>query len=63
MCIEHLEYTTPAGSQCWLATTRPGSTFDRGQCQATGRYSIVSSVSKGELDVLKGQCPPPELGK
>lgn len=63
VCIEHLEYTTPAGSQCWHSTTRPGSTVDRGQCQATGRYSVLSSRSTGELDVIESQCPPPELGR
>lgn len=46
-------------SQCWQSTTSPGKSVDVGQCQATGRFSRVSSLSSGGLTVLKGQCPPP----
>jgi hypothetical protein len=59
-CIEHVSDGTTAW-QCWTSSTLSGETIDVSQCDATGRWFHVASLSPGELDAIEqqGTCPMP----
>ena len=43
--------------QGWISTTLPGALVDVSACSATGRYTMISSFSSGQLDILSTECP------
>ena len=55
VCIEHESDEAPAW-QCWWSTTLPGAVLDVSQCDATGRYRHVSTLTDSKLDVYADKC-------
>jgi hypothetical protein len=60
-CIEHRQGDGQLTWQCWTSSTLAGYSIDVAQCDATGRWYHVASLSPGELDVIEqqGSCPMP----
>jgi hypothetical protein len=60
-CIEYKQGDGKLEWQCWVSSTLVGDTIDVAQCDATGRWYHVASISPGELDVIdqQGSCPKP----
>lgn len=60
-CIEYRQQDGKLDWQCWISSTDPGYSIDVAECDATGRWYHVASLSPGELDVIdqQGACPMP----
>ncbi len=60
-CIERTNAATgKVSSQCWTSSVLPGFKIDVSQCQATGKYFQVASLSSGQLDILEQKCSAPQ---